>query len=83
MAVTNDGIPFDGTLEISAAWAADASGCTVESAIRDMRAVSGGARLTIGGTEVSRIAFQDSIDTNGETFSGLTGSKVVYVTGAE
>ena len=48
-----------------------------------MRAVSGGARLATVGTEVSLIAFKDSIDRSGGIFSGPTGSKVVYVTGAE
>ena len=83
MAATNDGKLFDWALEISAAWADDASGCTIESAIRDTRAASGGARLTIEGTVVSLIAFQDSIESDGGTFSGPTGSKVVYLTGAE
>ena len=83
LAATNDGKLFDWALEISAAWADDASGCTIESAIRDTRAASGGARLTIEGTVVSLIAFQDSIESDGGTFSGPTGSKVVYLTGAE
>ena len=81
--LANGGKLLDGTLGLSAAWAADANGGAVESAIRDIGAVSGGARLTIGGTEVSLIAFQDSIDSNGVTFSGPTESKVLYVTGAE
>lgn len=48
-----------------------------------MRAASGRARLTIGGTEVSLIAFQDSIESDGMTFSSPAGSKLVYVTGTE
>ena len=81
--VSNDCKLLDGTLEIGATWADDASCGTVELAIRDMRADSGGARLTIRGTEVGRIECQDSSHRNGETFSSLTRSRVVSVSGAE
>ena len=67
--VTNDGNIFDGAHELSADWADDSSGGRVEPAIRDMRAASGAARLTIGGTEVSPIGFPDSIEPDGVTLS--------------
>ena len=83
VAVTNEGKLFDGTFTLSVDWDDSVLGGTVESAIRDMRTTPGGARLMIGGTEVSLIAFQDSFESDGVTFSGPMGSKVVYATGAE
>ena len=47
-----------------------------------MPLVSGGARLTIGGTEVSLIAFQDSI-TGGDECTVPTETMIRYATGTK
>ena len=82
VAVTDDGKLFDGSFELSVDWDDSALGGTVESTIRGMTAVSGGARLRIGGDEVSLIAFQANV-TGGDEFTAPTATLIRYTTGTE
>lgn len=79
VAVTAEGALYDGDYSLVVDWSD--SGGELESVIRNLRAVSGGARFEIQGIDVELIAFQDTIAAGGQlNFSSPTNALVEFVT---
>ena len=79
VAVDGAGKLYDGDFTLSVEWSD--SGGSVESVVRNLRAVSGGARFEIQGIGVELFAFQASVAASGElSFTSATNALVEYVT---